>query len=58
MQELLNSEREYFTDLGMLQRLYVKPLTEGVKSKVSNEEEKRKDGRGVCSCFGRDRAFS
>ena len=24
MQELLNSEREYFTDLGMLQRLYVK----------------------------------
>jgi hypothetical protein len=33
MQELLNSEREYFTDLGMLQRLYVKPLSEGVKTK-------------------------
>ena len=33
MQEMLNSEREYFTDLGMLQRLYVKPLTEGARTR-------------------------
>lgn len=33
MQEILSSEREYFTDLGMLQRLYVKPLTDGSKTK-------------------------
>jgi hypothetical protein len=50
MQELLNSEREYFTDLGMLQRLYVKPLTEGVKTKVRNclmEEKLFIENQGV-----------
>jgi hypothetical protein len=46
MQELLNSEREYFTDLGMLQRLYVKGKCCASVSLLSSDSVRSEHGGG------------